>query len=143
MSEIDNILFSDKEIYPSDDLIFNIIGQKKSLWVTLMKHMSDTCIDSKGEWNYYNDGKRWLYKHIWKKKTVFWLTIIENTFMVTFWFPDRAEPLIDSSELSNDLKEGFKVSKKYGSTRSLSIVVNDTADIDNVLKLVAIRVKIK
>ena len=80
--------------------------------------------NSSGEWNYYNDGKRWLFKMIWKKKTVFWISIPESAFRVTFWFGDKAEPLITGSDLPEVIKNDFKTSKKYGAVRAVSIIVN-------------------
>jgi hypothetical protein len=43
-----------------------------------------------------------------KKKTIFWISLIENTFQVTFYFGDKAEPLIEKSELPEKIKVEFK-----------------------------------
>jgi len=143
MAEKVNLMFSDKQIIPTDDHIFSIIGIKKELWLGIMKYMQDNYEGSMGEWKYYNDGKRWLFKMVRKKKTIFWISVLENTFRITFWFPDRAEPVLDESDLPERIKAEFKTSKKYGSTRALSIIMNDTGDVDNVLKLIEIKVKMK
>ncbi|MCX6255283.1 MAG: DUF3788 family protein [Bacteroidia bacterium] len=143
MSEKENLMLSDKQIIPTDEYIFSIIGDKKSLWQSIMNYMRDNYKDSSGEWNYYNDGKRWLFKMVRKKKTIFWIGVLEDTFRVTFWFSDKAEPLINNSNLPEKIKKDFKTSKKYGATRAVSIVMNDRADVDNVLKLILIKSKIK
>jgi len=143
MAEKENLMFSDKQIIPADDLIFSIIGEKKKLWQTIMTHMQDNYKESAGVWNYYNDGKRWFFKMVWKKKTVFWIGILEDTFRVTFWFPDRAEPVIENSELPQVIKDEFKNAKKYGSTRGLSIKMEETGDVENVIKLIGIKSKMK
>lgn len=143
MAENENLLLNDKQIVPDDKLIFSIIKDKKDLWQRIMKFMHDYYKDSAGEWNYYNDGKRWLFKMIYKKKTVFWLDILEDTFRISVWFPNRAEPAIDNSELPLSIKDEFKNAKKYGSTRAVSIVVKEEADVENVIKLIAIRVSLK
>ena len=143
MAEIENLKFSDKSVVPSDELIFSIIGSRKDIWIALMKHMQDNYKDSAGEWNYYNDGKRWLFKMLWKKKTVFWIVIMEDTFMVTFYFPDRAEPVIEESDLPQKIKEEFKNAKKYGATRGLSIMMKDSGDVENVVKLIGIKCRLK
>jgi len=143
MAEKENLMFSDKQINPTDDLIFSIIGDKSDLWKRIMMHMQDNFKDSSGEWNYYNDGKRWLFKMIWKKKTVFWIGILNDTFRVTFWFPDRAEVFIDASNLPEAIKDEFKNAKKYGLTRAVSIIMLGTTDVENVIKLIGIKVKLK
>jgi hypothetical protein len=143
MSEKENILFSDKNIKPTDELIFSIIGDKKELWRTLMNHMNDNYKDSSGEWNYYNDGKRWLFKMLRKKKTIFWIGMVENTFRVTFWFSDKAESMINESNLPDSIKDEYRSSKKYGAIRAVTVRINDNTDVDNVLKMIAIKNKIK
>jgi len=143
MSEKEKLLFSDKQIIPNDDLIFSIIGERKSLLKSIMSYMQDNYKESVGEWNYYNDGKRWLFKMLWKKKTLFWIGILEDTFRVTFWFPDRAEQLINNSDLPQILKDEFRNAKKYGSTRGLSIKMADSWDVENAIKLIEIKSRIK
>ena len=143
MEQKENTLLSDKETIPTDDLIFSLIGDKKNLWKSIMEHMKEQYPESGGQWKYYNDGKRWLFKMIWKKKTVFWISLIKNTFRITFWFPDRAQQAIESSELPMSLKKEFTNAKKYGSTRGLTLIINDLSDVENVRVLVAIRTKIK
>ena len=38
------------------------------------------------EWNYYNDGKSWLCKVLFKKKNYCWLSIWNTGFKLTFYF---------------------------------------------------------
>jgi hypothetical protein len=143
MSEAEKFMLSDKQIRPTDDYIFSIIGDKKGLWQSIMKYPSENYKDISGSWNYYNDGKQWLYKLVRKKKTVFWIGILENTFRVTFYFGDKAESLIENSDLPQLIKDDFKTARKYGLIRPVSIKMNDQADVSNVLKLIDIKFRIK
>jgi hypothetical protein len=143
MSETDNILLTDRDIYPADNYIFSILGEKKILWQNIMNHMSVNYKDSEGQWNFYNDGKRWLFKMVYKKKTVFWAAILDGAFRVTFYFGKKAESIIDESDLTVKIKEEFKSAKNYGLIRPISIIVKDNADVDNIFKLVAIKSKLK
>lgn len=141
MSEKENSVLSDKKVIPTDDYIFSIIGAKKSLWQNIMNYVNDNHQNASGEWNYYNDGKKWLYKMVMKKKTIFWISILEDTFRVTFWFGDKAESNIIESSLPAKIKDEFKISKKYGVIRAVSVIMRDDADVDNVLKMIAIKIK--
>ena len=89
MADKEENLLTDKLIYPTDDYIFSIIGDKKIFWQNIMNHMADNYKDSSGEWNFYNDGKRWLFKMIHKKKTIFWAAILTDTFRITFYFGEQ------------------------------------------------------
>ena len=143
MAEKEVLLLEDKLIVPTDELIFSLIGEKKRFWLNIIDHMHVNYPESAGVWNYYNDGKRWLFKMVLKKKTIFWGAILEGTFRITFYFGDKAEPVIIDSALPVSIKEGFKTSKRYGAIRAISIKMIDSDDLENVLKLIAIKSKIK
>jgi len=143
MAENDFLKLSDKNIIPTDDYIFSILGDKKRHWQSIMTYMSENYDDASGTWNYYNDGKQWLFKMVRKKKTIFWGGIFQDTFRITFYFGDKAEPLIDTSDLPPDIKEGFRTAKRYGAIRPVSIKVFENSDVENILKLIIIKSKIK
>jgi len=143
MADKEENLLTDKLIYPTDDYIFSIIGDKKIFWQNIMNHMADNYKDSSGEWNFYNDGKRWLFKMIHKKKTIFWAAILTDTFRITFYFGNKAEPVIDGSDLPQTIKDGFRTAKRYGLIRPVSFKIMNNTDVENVLKLVAIKHKLK
>jgi hypothetical protein len=132
---------SDKNIIPNDDYIFSIIGEKQALWISLMNWLSGNYTDTSGNWNYYNDGKQWVFKMTRKKKTVFWITLLKSTFKVTFYFGDKAEPLIESSDLRQTIKDAFKTGHRYGKIRAITIKMMDVEDIESVKKIVAIKMK--
>jgi hypothetical protein len=141
MSDLDPILFTDRNVYPTDDYIFSIIGEKKIFWQSIMNHMSSVYKDSEGQWNFYNDGKRWLFKMVYKKKTIFWAAILSGSFRITFYFGNKAENVIENSDLPGNIKEEFKTAKRYGLIRPVTLIVNDNADVDNILKLISIKSK--
>ena len=143
MSDLENILLTDKDIYPSDDVIFSIIGDKKAYWQHIINYMSANYKDSSGEWRFYNDGKRWLFKMVNKKKTVFWSSLISGTFRITFYLGNKAESIIENSDLSQNVKEEFKNAKKYGLIRPVSFIIKDSEDVDNVLKMIDLKTRIK
>ncbi|MCJ7448857.1 MAG: DUF3788 domain-containing protein [Bacteroidales bacterium] len=143
MAEKEKFMFPDRNVFPTDDLIFSIIGEKKTLWDHIMQYASDNYKDISGIWNYYNDGKQWLFKLTQKKKTIFWAAILEDTFRITFYFGDKAEPVIEASELPDSVKHDFKTGKRYGKIRAISLKINKTSDIEIVKTLIAIKSKIK
>jgi hypothetical protein len=143
MSEPVNLLLTDKNIYPSDEYISAIIGEKMSLWQNIMSHMAENYKDSAGEWRFYNDGKRWLFKMVLKKKTVFWAGLINDTFRITFYFGNKADSIIENSDLPLNVKEGFKTAQSYGQIRPVTFTINSNSDVENVYKTIALKSKIK
>ena len=143
MSEEVNPVLSDKLVIPTDDYIFSLIGNKKVHWLRIMNYLSENYKEAAGSWNYYNDGKRWLFKFVLKKKTLFWAGILNDTFRITFYLGNKAETIIDSSDLPISVKEEFKTAKRYGLIRPVSFIINDISDVDNVLKMIDIKSKLK
>jgi hypothetical protein len=141
MAGPDSILLTDRNIYPTDDYIFAIIGEKKVFWKEIMSHMSSVYEDSAGQWNFYNDGKKWLFKMVYKKKTIFWAAILTDAFRITFYLGNKAESVIECSDLPGIIKEEFKSAKRYGLIRPVTVIVNEKEDVDNILKLIAIKSK--
>ena len=143
MSEKEVHILSNKEIIPTDDYIFSILGSKKEFWQSIITFATENYKDTSGTWNYYNDGKQWLFKMVQKKKTIFWASIWQDTFRITFYFGDKAESVIETSDLPPAIKDGFKKAKKYGAIRPVTIKVFEHSDVENVLKLIVIKNKIK
>jgi hypothetical protein len=143
MAEKEIILFSDPDVKPDEKLIFSKIGSKKKLWQALMSFMSENYKESEGAWNYYNDGKRWLFKMVLKKKTIFWATVLEGAFRITFYFGGKAEPVIVASDLSDNAKQQYLTGPRYGKIRAITIPVNDMSDVSMIEKIIAIKVKLK
>ena len=137
------IVLKDKSVKPNDEIVFPIIGEKSFFWQKIMNFLYDNHNDISGEWKFYNDGKSWLFRTLKKKKTIFWIGVLKDTFRVSFWFGDKAEPIIEQSDLPEDVKNDFRNAKRYKIGRGISIVMKNSADVENVLKLIDIKLKIK
>ena len=143
MAENETLLLTDKDIYPTDEYIFSIIGKKKLFWQQIMDYMTANYKDSAGVWNFYNDGKRWLFKMTIKKKTIYWAGILNDTFRITFYLGNKAEAIIDNSDLPQNIKDEFKTAKRYGLIRPVSFLAGGQTDVDNILKMIALKCKMK
>ncbi len=140
--ELQNVL-SDQDQFPTESLIFSHIGESRVLWEKLFGSIDEDYPEITEEWRFYSDGKRWLLKVIKKKKTIFWLSVATGAFNITFYFGDKAEPLIMGSEISDTHKQAFKTGKRYGKIRGITIEVSDTEDLDNIFHLIDLRLSLK
>jgi hypothetical protein len=139
----EEMLLGDREVLPTDEYVFALLGEKRLLWQDIHKYAMENFKDISGSWNYYNDGKQWLYKLVQKKKTIFWSALMKDTFRITFYFSDKAEPVLEKSDLDPRIISGFKSAKRYGLIRPVSFKVFDETDAENVKKLIAVKIKIK
>ncbi|HVO76052.1 MAG TPA: DUF3788 family protein [Ignavibacteriaceae bacterium] len=140
---MEQAILSDKDLYPSEEIIFSHIGKSKPLWLSLLGHIHSYYPDFTEEWRYYNDGKSWLMKVQYKKKTVFWLSILEGSFRTSFYFPARVEKTILSSPISGSLKEQFKKGKDYGKIRGIRIIYKKKRDVEDAKSLIEMKLSIK
>lgn len=140
---MDKPVLTDKEQFPTEEVIFSNIGEAKVHWETLFGVIDSRYPEFSSEWRYYKDGKSWLLKTQKKSKTIFWLSVHQNAFKVSFYFGDKAESAIFNSSIPESLKESFKFGKRYGKIREITIQVESQDDIENVLQLIEIRLSIK
>lgn len=135
------LVLSDKSKYPTEDQIFLIIGENRAWWKKLMEIIHEKFPGATGQWNYYNDGKNWLFKMVLKKKTLFWIGIHPDTFRITFYFGEKAESLITNSDLTAEIKQQYLTGQRFGKIRSISFKVEDQSQVDEAIKITEIKIK--
>lgn len=137
------LVLTDPNIQPTNELIFSIIGENSTYWEQLIEYLYENHLDIAEEWRFYNDGKCWLYKASRKKKTIYWIGIQQDTFRVSFWISEKAESIIEKSDLSESIKNEYRTAKRFKIGRCISIEMSTPEDFQNAIKLVEIKLKIK
>jgi hypothetical protein len=136
---MENPVLNNPDQYPSEDVIFSVIKERKALWIHFFEYLHLNHPDFSEEWRFYKDGKSWLMKIVRKSKTVFWLSLIEGGFRITFYFTDKFEEAIFASEISDELKDNFKNGKHYGKIRGLTITFNSEKEIEYSKSIIQIK----
>lgn len=137
------IALTDPTITPDNELVFSMIGEKRVYWQQIMEHLYLNHKDISDVWRFYNDGKSWLFRTLKKKNTIFWVAVLKDTFRVGFYFGDKAEPMIMQSDLPESIKDDFKIAKRYNTIRAISVTISDSSDVDHVIKLIELKLKIR
>ncbi len=132
-------VLSDKDQFPTEEIILSHIGKNAALWRKLFEHLGAKHPDIETSWRYYNDGKSWLMKAVYKKKTVFWLSLVEGTFRTTFYFTAKAGDAIGASGLSEGLKARFADPANGGKLKNLTVVHRGAKDLDDAVILVELK----
>ena len=136
-------ILTNKNEFPTEEIIFSHIGKSKVLWQSVFEFIHTTHPDLSEEWRYYNDGKSWLLKVVKKTKTVCWVSVLKNSFRMTFYFTDKAEQSILNSSISDELKEQFKNGKHYNKIRGLTIAFKYKKDVEYAKVLIALKLSLK
>jgi len=137
------IILNDISVTPTEDLVFTIIGDKRVLWQQIMNYLHQNHTDISEVWKYYHDGNSWLFRTLKKGKTIFWIRILKDTFRIAFYFGDKAEPVIEQSNLPESIKNDFRNAKRFNTTRGITIEMADPVDADNAIKLIELKLKLK
>ena len=133
------MVLTDKNQFPTDEVIASHLGKKLALWKALFAFIHAEHPDFVEQWRYYNDGHSWLLNVSRKKKTVFWLGVVNGTFRITCYFTDKAADAIRKSALSSELKEQFRGGKSYGKLRGLTITFKKKSDVEDAKALIALK----
>lgn len=126
-------LLRDENIKPTAEIIADALGPVNGVYNKFIEDLKDYSI-SLMDWRYYNDGKAWLSKgeYKWttsrgtdKVKPIFWLSIWDEFFKVSFNFTEKTMPQLLSLPISNDTKEMIKNTELMGKTRKFIPVIFD------------------
>jgi hypothetical protein len=132
-------VLSDRSQFPSEDVVFSHLGRHRALWEALFEHLRTEHPDCVAQWRYYHDGRSWLLNLSRKKKTVFWLSLVGNTFRITAYFTDKARDAIRASALSDDAKEQFMGREPWGKLRGITITFRKKRDVKDAKALIALK----
>lgn len=93
-------------------------------------------------WNYYRDGKSWLCKATAGRKTIFWLSVWEGFFQVTFFFAEKARAGVEALDIAPAAKEGFgRIMPKW---RILPLALrSDEASTDDMIAVARYKMSLK
>jgi hypothetical protein len=139
---MDAPILSDKSQFPTDEVVFSHLGKSKTLWDSLFQYLAREHPDFTKEWRYYKDGKSWLMKVQHKKKTIFWLSILEGSFRTTFYINEKAKQMVEGSTISEELKDQFR-GKSWGKLQRIRVVYKNKKDLQFAKELIGIKLSIK
>lgn len=128
-------LLRESEIYPSGEVLKNAMGNSYAVFEKLTETVTGEEYGLNIVWNYYKDGKAWLCKVCYKKKTIFWLSVWEKIFKVAFYFTEKTSQGVMELDIENNIKETFKQNKHIGRLIPLVINVDRLEQVKDVIKI--------
>jgi hypothetical protein len=129
-------LLKEPHIVPTKEVLAKVLGKSYAAFDSLISTITQPEYGLEPQWNYYNDGKAWLCKVQYKKKTVFWLSVWDKYFKTGFYFTDKNSAGIYDLDIDNEIKKNFKNSKHIGKLIPLGISVSKKDQLKDVLKVI-------
>ena len=138
------MLLRDAGIFPSGKILEEALG--KNIYNVLLSFLEAVTNKEYGlviEWRYYNDGKAWLGKAVYKKKTIFWLSVWEGFFKTSFFFTEKHLEAIAELDISETIKDEFAKAKTIGKLIPMIFDVNEENQLDDLLTVVQFKKSLK
>jgi hypothetical protein len=145
-----NQLLRDKNIQPTTEIIAKGLGDANKAFMRFVHELKQDGITLM-DWRYYNDGKAWLSKgeYKWttprganKVKPIFWLSIWDGFFKVSFFFAVSVRDELLSLPINQTMKEIIENAKPMGKTmRFMPIIldIENEAQLSDVYELAQFR----
>ncbi|MGV8135734.1 MAG: DUF3788 family protein [Mangrovibacterium sp.] len=140
---MDKPLLNNQNEYPDDIVLGKYLGETKPYWDEITLWVASQFPSMLFEWRYYNDGKAWLCKLTFKKKTICWLSVWDHFFKLGFYFTDKTGAGINNLDIDLLLKENFLNSPYYGKLKALTVEVKSMEILESVRVLIDYKSKLK
>lgn len=133
----------DAAIYPTDEVLMDVLGDAFKVYSLFIETITIDPLSLSVEWRYYNDGKAWLAKVQFKKKTILWLSVWADLFKITFYFTEKNIEAIAGLNISEAIKVEFCKAKPVGRLIPLILEVREIDQMDDLLTLVRFKKSLK
>ena len=137
------MLLRDADIFPSDKILEDALGEGFNVLVSFLEAVTNKEYSLIIEWRYYNDGKAWLGKAVYKKKTIFWLSVWEGFFKTSFFFTEKHLEAIAKLDISETMKDEFAKAKTIGKLIPMIFDVNKENQLGDLLTAVRFKKSLK
>lgn len=140
----ENILLRDSKVNPTNEILENALGKDIfQVYEELIKIITDIEFELKPEWNFYKDGKAWLCKVTYKKKTVFWLSIWEKYIKTGFYFTEKTRSGILSLQISEKIIKDFEETKTVGKLFPLVLNIDKERQLEDLKEIIKYKKSLK
>jgi hypothetical protein len=140
---VETPLLRAKEIFPTNAVIESVLGEES---FPIYENLINTAIQEHGlflDWYYYKDQKTWLCKVLHKKKNVFWVSIWDKFFKITFYFTEKHFSEFEQLDVKEDLKFQLRRSLPIGKLIPLVIKVTEVEQLKDILTIVVYKKSLK
>ena len=136
-------LLREEEILPEKEVIAKALQNAYEVFEEFTDIITNPDFQLTPEWNYYKDGKAWLCKITFKKKTVCWLSVWNGFFKTSFFFTDKNSSGVIDLEINNAIKDDFKNAKAIGRLIPLVLTISKKEEIEDALKIIEYKKSLK
>ena len=130
-------LLKDPDVFPTKEALEKVLGKKYPVFREFMDTAESEAFKLKPEWRYYKDGKAWLCKITFRKKTVVWLSVWSDCFKLGLYFTEKSGEGIPGLKIDDSIKEFYLNHKPIGKLKPIVVEVrmkSQLVDINTLIK---------
>lgn len=136
-------LLRDPQIEPTDIVLEKILGKDVfDVYQQLVDSITNE-FDIQYEWRYYKDGKAWLFKAVYKKKTIFWLSIWDRYLQTSFFFTEKTRSGISDLSINKRNKDNFEKAETIGKLIPLILYIDTKEQLNDFREIVKYKKSLK
>ncbi|MEE4177406.1 MAG: DUF3788 family protein [Bacteroides sp.] len=140
---METLLLREPGVRPTAEVLLNALGDSYPTYENLMETLAGPEFGLVPHWSYYKDGKAWLCKIVFGKKTVCWLSVWDGFFKTAFYFNEKTAPGVFELNLSASLKETFRQTKPSGRMIPLVFNIQDKLQLPELLEVARYKKSLK
>ena len=114
-------LLKDPDTFPTAEVLEKALKKKYAVLREFLNTAESKEFKLKPEWRYYKDGKAWLCKISFKKKTVVWLSVWSGYFKLGFYFTEKSGGGIPDLKIDESIKKDYLTHAPIGKLKPLVI----------------------
>ncbi len=126
---------TDENIYPDENVLKEALGRSYNSYLALLSLFEENNLVH--EWRYYRDGKAWLCKVMFKKKTIIWMSAWHGLMKAAIYLPDRLGDDLFNLKITEETKTRIKETKKVGNSLVCTFQIRNLKalkDLEQVMK---------
>ena len=139
----ETILLREKETEPTDKVLENALGKELFIIYQELIEIFTNEFSLETQWRFYKDGKAWLCKIVYQKKTILWLSIWEGYIKTGFYFTEKTGIGVLGLDIDNKIKAEFEVAKPVGKLIPLIIDINQQKQIEDLKEVIKYKKALK
>jgi hypothetical protein len=132
-------IFEDKNVVPTNEDLSRVLAGAFSLWHAIKEFVSDSFPDVIEEWKHSGKNYGWGFRLRDKKRAIIYLTPSDGFFLFSMVLGEKATREAMSSKISKEIKEFIEAAPVYAEGRGFRIEVKDGTFIEDLKKLILIK----
>lgn len=138
---MDISIFTDKTVIPTHDNLIDSLSNTYEYWKHLRKRIFDFYPEATEEWKHSGKNYGWNFRIKDKKRVIMYFLPRNGYFKVAFIFGEKAFKAVLESQISESIKKELSEATVYAEGRGIRIDVTDDSCIDDINKLIEIKLQ--